>query len=76
MSLVCRIVKVFFIVFSSFVVASDPVPVSKIAAPAAAEPAINSRRESVSLDMTMEGFLPSAAVAGFPRRVFIVVSFQ
>ena len=54
-SLVCRMVKVFFPS-----AAAERTPGRRIVAPAAAEPARNSRRESVSRDMRVKGSFPTA----------------
>ena len=60
MSLVCRMVKVFFPS-----AAADSAPGRKIVAPTAAEPARNSRRERVSRDMRVKVFFPSFMVVFF-----------
>jgi len=72
MSLVCKMVKVFFILFSFVAAYSGSV---RIIAPTAAEPARNSRRVSVLRDTSVLVCFPSTAAAGFSPVVLIVVSF-
>jgi len=66
MSLVCRMVNVFFPS-----AAADRNPGSKITTPTAAEPIRNSRREIVSRDRRVKVSSPSSAAAGLLSLVFI-----
>jgi hypothetical protein len=65
-------VKVFFILFSSAAAGSAPV---SIAAPAAAETAMNSRRESVLKVMGVKASFPSADGRSWCEVFFVVVPF-
>src|SRR5208283_4600060 len=69
-SLVCRMVKVFF----PSTAANSP-PGRRIVTPTAAETAKNSRREIVTRDMRVPLTFSSASPAGLLSLVFIVVSF-
>jgi len=73
MSLVCKMVKVFFILFSC--AAADSFPVS-IVAPNAAETVMNLRRDNDSRDASAVVGLRSAAAAVFLPEFFIVATFQ